>query len=714
MRCRWTTQGVLAPALLAALLGPLSLPGCSRDTAERGERAERYLAEGRAQEALLELRSALQDEPNDAQTNFRIAEIAEQMGKLEDAVFYYRETLRIDPTRSDAALAEARLIAWEDAERAEELIAGVMEREPSNALARVRLSEFELIHEDAPAALVAVLTALEMAPDDYRAHVQVGIVRRAQVRELQIVGDAPPEELFEQALSAFDRALELAESAPPKEILRMRLERAAVFASWKGHESAAAAAYREAVEATEGAGQRAAFVAALRYARNAGGAELRRWVLERQLAVDPEAYAAWGELAELEDESGGSGTAVLESLLELRPNAAQAHLLYARHLARTGQHDQAAAHLLERADQTDDPASLLALAVPMKLQAGQPGAARKVLARLEAGYPDLPVTEFARAQEAFTSGRSEEAAEILAGLTERAPSRRVSELLARVELRRGNLPEALDAVDRALELSGSGPTPPKLLRLEAQIQVAMRDWPAARRTLQRLSRRSGIGLRPGDQILLARTLYGLGRPEAGKQALERALASTPPPLEALILYGRRERRRDPERARSLLEEAVERAPNDLRGLALLARLEIETGNPEAARARVDTAIERFPSSASLHLLRARLLATEDELEAALDDTRRALELRPVLAGASQLQVALLSEQGKLDEAIGALEALAAEGQLDPPGRLRLARMHMTLGNDERAIELLEQVLGERSDLHEGKNDLAFLLTRGGV
>jgi tetratricopeptide (TPR) repeat protein len=705
---------VLVAVLVAALLGPLSLAGCSPDAAERRERAERYLAEGQAQKALLELRSVLQIEPNHVQTNFRIAEIAEELGKLEEAAFFYRETLRIDPTRSDAALAEARLIAWDDAERAEELITGVLEREPSNALARVRLSEFELIHDDAPAALAAALAAVELAPDDYQTHVQLGIVRRAQVRELQIVGDAPPNALFEQALAAFDRALELSEPAPPDEILQMRLERAAVFASWDGHRSEAAAAYREVVEVTEGPGQQAALVAAIRYARNLGDAELRRWVLERQLALDPEAYVAWGELARLEDESGRSGTAVLESLLERRPKAAQAHLLYARHLAQAGQPDQAATHLLEIADQTDDPASVLALAVALKLRAGERGAAREVLTRLEAGHPDLPVTEFARAQEAFTSGRAGEAAEILEGLRERAPSRRVSELLARVELRRKALPEALVAVGRALELSGSGPAPAELLRLKARIQVAMRDWPAARRTLQRLSRRSETGLRPGDRILRARTFYGLGHPEAAKQALERALAPTPPPLEALIEYGRRERRRDPERARALLEQAVERAPNDLRGLALLAQLDLETGNPEAARARVDAAIERIPSSARLHLMHARLLAAEGNLEDALDETRRAMELSPDLAGAGQLQVALLSQQGELEEAIESLEALAAEGHLDPPGRVRLARMHSTLGNEDRAIELLEQALGERSDLHEGKNDLAFLLTRRGV
>jgi tetratricopeptide (TPR) repeat protein len=711
--CRTSTD-LLAAVLLAALLGLISLVGCSPDAAERRERADRYMAEGRSQEALLELRSALNAEPNDAQTNFRIAEIAEGLGKLEDAVFFYRETLRIDPNRSDAALAEARLIAWDDPERAEELIRGVVEREPSNTLARVRLSEFELVHEDTAAALVAALTAVELAPDDYRTHAQLGIVHRAQIRELRIVGDLPPEELFVKALAAFDRALELSESADSDEILQLRLERAAVFAGWTGHGEEAAVAYRKAIESTTGPEQQAAFVAAVRYARNAGNTELRRWALERRLDVDPEAYSAWGELAQLEDESGGSGRAVLESLLELRPEAAQAHILYARHLAGAGQADQAAAHLLDIADRSDDPASLLALAVALRLQAGELQAARKVLARLEAGYPDLAVTDLARAQEAVASGRIEEATEILAKLKERAPSRRAYELLARSELSRGNLPEALTAIDGAIELAGRGPAPAELLRLKAQIQVAMRDWPAARRTLQRLSRRSQGGLLPGDQILLARTLYGLGRPAAGKQALERLLASPDPPVEALFEFGRRERRRDPERARALLEQAVERAPNNLRCLALLSQLEVETGRAEVARARVEAAIERFPESASLYLLRARLLAAEGNLEAALGDTRRALELKPDLGQASRLQVALLSEQGQLEEAVASLEGLAAEGHLDPSGRVRLARMHTRLGNEDRAIELLEQAIGEQSDLPAAKNDLAFLLIRGGV
>jgi tetratricopeptide (TPR) repeat protein len=664
-------------ALLAALVFCTSLPlaGCSRDAASHRESAEQHLAEGQLREALLELRSALKLEPNDAETNFRIAEIAKNLGKLEDAAFFYGETLRLDPDRTDAALAEARLIAWDDPERAETLIQGVLAREPANALARVRMSEFELIREDAAAALVAALVAVELAPDDYRGHTQLGIVSRAQIRELHSVGDAVPDTLFEQALAAFDRALALAESAPSDERLQIRLERASVQAGWPGHGSEAAGAYRKAVDESEGADRRRALAAASGYARNAGDTELHRWSLERWIELDPGAYGAWGELAQLEDETGGSGGAVLEALLAQRPDAAEAHLVHARHLARTGRMDEAVTHLLGAAEGADEPARLLALAVELKVGQGQIGEARAILARLESEHPGLPATEYARAQVAFASGRQDEAAQILTGLAERAPNPRVHGLLARVKLNQRAPLEALAAVDRALELSGARP-PPELLRLKARIQTALRDWPGTARTLRRLATRSPTGFSLDDQVLRARALYGLGRPEVGKRILEHVLASEQPPQNAMLEYARRESRRDPDRVRALLEQARARAPGDLRPLVLLTQLDLQAGRAEEARARLDAAIERTPGAARLHWLRARVLASEGDLQAALADTRRALELAPGMPEAQQLEVALLTQQGQLDQVFASLEASEAEGHLDPRGRLRLAQLYM--------------------------------------
>jgi tetratricopeptide (TPR) repeat protein len=701
-------------ALIAALVACAALPlaGCSPDAASHRERAEQYLAEDRPREALLELRSALKLEPNDAQTNFRIAQIAEDMGKPEDAAFFYGETLRLDPYRTDAALAEAHLIAWDDPDRTAELIQGVLEREPANALARVRMSEFELIRGDAEAALAAALVAVELAPDGYRGYTQLGIVWRAQIRELRSVGDAVPDTLFEQALAAFDRALALAESAPPDERLQIRLERAIVFVSWPDHGSEAAAAYREAVDQSEGAERRRALVAATRYARNAGDTELLRWSLELGIDLDPGAYGAWRELAQLEDQSGGSGGTLLESLLAQRPDAADAHRVYAMHLARTGRIDEATAHLLGAAEGADEPAQVLALAVELKLEQRQIEDARAILARLESEHPGLPATDFARAQMASASHRPDEAARILTALAERAPNPRVDALLARIELNRRALPEALSAVDRALELSGER-RPPDLLRLKARIQTALWDWTGVLSSLRRLANTSRTGLNPEDRVLRARALYEVGRPGLGKRILELVLASEQPPVNAMLLYARRENRRDPDRARALLEQARARAPGDLRALVLLTQLDLQTGRGDEARARLDAAIERTPGSARLQWLRARVLASQGYLEPALADTRRALELAPDMPEARRLEVALLAEQGQLDQVFESLEASEAEGHLDPRGRLRLAQLYMTRGKDERAIELLEQALAEDGDLHEAKNDLAFLLTRRG-
>jgi len=403
---------------------------------------------------------------------------------------------------------------------------------------------------------------------------------------------------------------------------------------------------------------------------------------------------------------------LLESLLAQRPDAADAHRVYARHLARTGRIDEATAHLLGAAEGADEPAQVLALAVELKLEQRQIEDARAILARLESEHPGLPATDFARAQVASASRRPDEAARILTALAERAPNPRVHGLLARVELNRRALPEALSAVDRALELSGQRP-PPDLLRLKARIQTALWDWTGALNSLRRLANISRTGLNPEDQVLRARALYELGRRGLGKRILELVLASEQPPVNAMLLYARRENRQDPDRARALLEQARARAPGDLRALVLLTRLDLQTGRGDEARARLDAAIERTPGSARLHWLRAKVLVRQGDLEPALADTRRARELAPDMPEAQRLEVALLAEQGQLDQVFESLEASEAEGHLDPRGRLRLAQLYMTRGKDERAIELLEQALAEDGDLHEAKNDLAFLLTRRG-
>ena len=66
-------------------------------------RAEDQLAAGNDKEALIELRSALQENPKSAEASWRIAELLRQQSKAGDALFFYRETHRLDPSRTRAA-----------------------------------------------------------------------------------------------------------------------------------------------------------------------------------------------------------------------------------------------------------------------------------------------------------------------------------------------------------------------------------------------------------------------------------------------------------------------------------------------------------------------------------------------------------------------------------------------------------------------------------
>ena len=227
----------------------ISLCACSskeKKFDEHVERATEFQQKGQLKEALLELRSALQLDPKSADVNFRIAEILASDNHPADAAFFYRETTRLDPTRSDAALAEAKLIVFDDTARAEELIQRVLDREPGNAVAYIRRSELGLARGKSADALQAALTATELAPNDGMAHMQLGIVRLALLRELSIKGEEVSDSHYQDAEKALKRAAEL---FPHGVVARVELGR--LYSVWKDHNEQAMAAYRDAIAVAE-------------------------------------------------------------------------------------------------------------------------------------------------------------------------------------------------------------------------------------------------------------------------------------------------------------------------------------------------------------------------------------------------------------------------------------------------------------------------------
>ena len=309
----------------------------------------------------------------------------------------------------------------------------------------------------------------------------------------------------------------------------------------------------------------------------------------------------------------------------------------------------------------------------------------------------------ARARQALARRRFAEAGELLEAASDRFESAELERLRGLAELGRGNLPAALAAADRSVELEPS----PAGLRLKARIEAASRDWQGALRTWRELLR-SGARLDPMEQLSRAVAFYETGRGELGRRILERLLEEEPPAPRVVLVWLRREGDRDPGRAAALLERALAAHPDHPGLLRARAERALAAGRAEEALAALDRAA-KGRAGAVVHMLRARILASLGRLEeaerAALDAFERAPGRRDVM----ETVVAVYAAAGRLDEALASFEEADSVGALGPPGLLLLARLRLARGRTAEAREALERALEARPDLVGARNDLAYLL-----
>ena len=697
----------------AALLGLcLALPGCRSKEAKYDYhfgRAKDYEQGGKVEEALIEYRNALQAKPTDAEVNFRIAELLARQGKFTDAVFFYNETLRLDAARDDAALAEAKLLLFDDPQRAGKLIDGVIEHDPANWRGYHRRSELDLAKGDADGALTAALTAVQLAPKEGLAYYQLGVVHQARVRALRVAGKPVPDEVYQAALDAFEKA----DQAYGGNVMA-RLQRMKVYASWEGHRKEASQEARDAIELAKQKGVPAERAGAARTALDFAGAigddDLRAAALDELVAADPGALDAWEELARRADAKDGSGEQVYQRLLQARPKDVRAHIRYATYLLQRGRVDEGFAYLGKVADQGIDPPVALDALVRLELNAGKIDAAREVVARLEREHADAPETVLARSRLALFERRPEDAASSLRKLVGRTESGEAQRLLAVAEFQSGHLPAATAAVDRALTLGTD--VPAETLRLKILIESAARDWTATLQTLQQLGQSGPLA--PDMSLVLAQTLYEVKRPADGRRVLEGLQNEPSVATAAAVEFARREGASDPDASKRYLEAALARSPGSPVLVGELTRLDLGRGDSAGALKRLDAALAGSEPDPGLLLMRAQVRMALHQLEGAQEDAQRAVERDPHTPGAFDLLIGIYSARGKLDEAVKSLQEADKAGTLQAGPRALLGRILLSRGDSVAAKPLLEQALAERPDLADAKNDLAYLLARDGT
>jgi predicted Zn-dependent protease len=156
LSARLWRRGLLAIAglLLAACTSP------EERLAEHVERGNAYVEEKRLDDALLEFRSALKREPDNAELHERIGDVLSAQGRPREALEYYRQSDRLDPQRISPAMKEAQLVAFEDPRRAAALVKRGLKRAPNSALVHRTRAHVSLAAGKAGPALEAATTAV--------------------------------------------------------------------------------------------------------------------------------------------------------------------------------------------------------------------------------------------------------------------------------------------------------------------------------------------------------------------------------------------------------------------------------------------------------------------------------------------------------------------------------------------------------------------------
>ncbi len=715
-------HGFLRISAAAVLLGgALWLGACGRgdSAASHLARAEKLSAQGKTEDALLELRNALKAEPQNAAVNFELASLLHRQEKIQDAVFFYEEALRLDPNHAPAALALAFLMLGDDPAYSQRLVDGVLAHDPKNVLAWVRRSDIALARGDADAALSAALTAAELGPKDPRAQIQTGLVQRARIRKLGLSGETAPDALHAEALAAYERAREGDDSSPEHQTrVQAWVERANTLASWPARRSEAPAAYREAIEFAVklGASQERALDAAIAYARASEDRELLRWSYERSTEVYPERLELWRQLARLSDKPDADRSPVLERLIAERPTDARAQAFYARDLVQRTSAAAALAHLAAVAAKVDSPEVVLLAQVEIALDANDEPSARAAAARLAKDHAGSFEDRIAQSNLQRRAGNFAAAADsIEAAIDSFGVTAPLTLRLAELRLLAGNPGAALDATERGLALPGSAMQRLGLLRVQSRAQLARGAYEPAAVSFRKMSELAGGRVATPDLVPYAQALYATKREAQARKLLEIALGLPDPPLDAVILFSRAEGARDPKRAETLVAKALETSPRHPTLLEEAARFDLAAGRNEQAKARLAAAIEAAPQYAPLHITRARVLLQTGDAEGAIASAEQAMRLQPDDPSplAARVLVAAYAKLGKADEAVKRLQASHAAGKLGIGGRVLLASLLTSQGQSGPAIALLEGITKEMPDLAGPKNDLAYLLVASG-
>jgi putative PEP-CTERM system TPR-repeat lipoprotein len=660
--------------------------------ATRVERAQKHLDQARYRAAMTDLKTALEEEPENITARILLARLSVVLGDLQSADKEIERALAAGATAEQVAEVQYEvLLGQRKLDEMAQLLAKSNAPANRRALFQARL---QTAQGKAAEAEQTLKSALEQAPDD--ADLQLDLARLAAAR-----GDMQP------AMDLPERVVK-----SPGAHARAQMLRGSIRLARGQHREA----LDELLKAQEGGRTVLSIPEKL---------TLATYITEANLALE-DADAATKSLGMLDQWASevattrylharvamlkrDPATVVTECQKALRadPNHLQAQLLLAAAHLGQGSLEQAQ-ETLDRLLATQDNIAARKLLAQVHMARGQPQRAQAVLDTVMAGADRDPQLDWLMGSALLQSGSSASALQHMergiAAMPESA-ERRIDLATAYLAAR---MPEKAVEILRAIPKDS--PSAQRAKGLLVLATAAGKSPEEAQREIDDLIAKSG-----DDAALLAAagTYLSAGSDLAKSRALlERAIKLDPKNVGARLTLARLHTRMlDLAAAETQLREVLRvDATNQIARLGL-SELAWAQGNREQARKWLEEAISVDPSAVEARLRLAQMAFISGDANRGRDLLNQAVEVaedsKVALNGAGKV----LARAGLSDEALSKFRAAGAAGL--PEGDLNAARLQLELNRPDEARKLLEAGLARNPKWREATQLLIQVEARTG-
>ena len=709
------TKKQLAVAVVsgAFLLGA-GMAGCNRSKTadELLADATQYEQKGDQKAALIQLKNAVAQNPENAQARLRLGNLHLELGDAPSAEKELRKAVSLgtpagqtlpllaqsllnqgkfqpllDDISEDQAKGSAPLLARRgaallglgDTDKSRASYEAALAADPNSGEALGGLARHAAIKNDLPGAMRLMEEAVTRDPKNAESWMLMGNLQRAQGK-------------IKEALVAYDKALE----AKPNH-RSAHIEKAYLHIG--SNDLAAAKADIDAARKVDAGSLNITYAQALLDYTSGKNVEARD-SLQKVLKVAPEHMPSvlLAGAVELRLDSLEQSGRHLRHYLEANPNNVYARKLLAQVLLKQNQPAEATKVLSPALKEDSKDAQLLALTGQSYLQARDFAKASSYLEQASALAPEAAAIRTSLGMARIGEGNVNQAIDELKRATTLAPkSLEAGFALIQTHISRGQLDQAMTA---ALALEKEQPQSAAVQGIKGDIYMRMKDTRNARASLEKsLSLQPGFfpaaaGLAQMDMaeknvaaaksrfttlltkdknnldamIALASIEVNQNKPAEATTWLEKAQASQPNAVRpALILASHYLRLQQTDKAQALLRKALVANPASPELLNALGQAQIASKDLNGALESYSKLSAAAPKSAEaqVRLAAVRMMMKNDS--AAASDLKRAVSIDPTYLPARMGQIELATRSGKPDEALAIARQMQADNPKAPAG-----------------------------------------------